>query len=160
DRTNHPSRSHMINTERVGDTIIIRLDHGKVNALDVELLVALREELDSLQASTASAIVLASARQVFCAGVDLVRGINEPPSYADPLVHAITTTLGALFAYPVPTVAAINGAAIAGGCVLACACDYRLIVAGAQIGVTDLVVGVPFPSAALAVVQYAFGSKT
>src|SRR5690348_343552 len=140
----------MINTTCVGDTAIIRLDHGKVNALDVELLDALGNELDGLPAANVSAIVLTSARHVFCAGVDLVRVIDEPPSYADALVRAITRTVVTLFTYPVPTVAAINGAAIAGGCVLACACDYRIIAAQGRIGTTELVVGVPFPSSALA----------
>ena len=62
-----------------------------------------------------------------------------------------------MFGYPGPTVAAINGAAIAGGCVLACACDRRLISPDAQIGATEVRVGVPFPAAALEVMRYACG---
>jgi enoyl-CoA hydratase/carnithine racemase len=149
----------MINTERVGGITIIWLNHGKVNALDVELLDALSRELDTLRATDVGAIVLASSTHVFSAGVDLARVINEPSSYTDNLVRAITTTVTTLFTYPTPTVAAINGAAIAGGCVLACACDYRIIANQAQIGTTELPVGVPFPSAALAVVEYATGSQ-
>ena len=53
--------------------------------------------------------------------------------------------------------AAINGAAIAGGCVLACACDRRLISPEAQIGASEVRVGVPFPVAALEVMRYACG---
>jgi enoyl-CoA hydratase/carnithine racemase len=62
-----------------------------------------------------------------------------------------------MFGYPGPTVAAINGAAIAGGCVLACACDRRLISPQAQIGAAEVRVGVPFPVAALEVMRYACG---
>ena len=57
------------------------------------------------------------------------------------------------------TVAAINGAAIAGGCVLACACDWRLAAPGAQIGAAEVRVGVPFPVAALEVMRYACGDR-
>jgi len=56
-------------------------------------------------------------------------------------------------------VAAINGAAIAGGCVLACTCDRRLISPDSQIGATEVRVGVPFPVAALEVVRYACGDR-
>jgi enoyl-CoA hydratase/carnithine racemase len=64
-----------------------------------------------------------------------------------------------MFCYPGPTVAAINGAAIAGGCVLACACDRRLISPEAQIGASEVRVGVPFPVAALEVMRYACGDR-
>jgi enoyl-CoA hydratase len=54
--------------------------------------------------------------------------------------------LETLFMFPGPVVAAVNGHAIAGGCILACACDRRLMTSGAaRIGVPELRVGVPFP---------------
>jgi enoyl-CoA hydratase len=55
-------------------------------------------------------------------------------------------------------VAAVNGHAIAGGCVLALACDLRLM-SGGRIGLTELAVGVPFPTAALEIVRHALGSR-
>ena len=54
-------------------------------------------------------------------------------------------------------VAAVNGAAIAGGCVLACACDRRIAAPEAPIGASELRVGVPFPAAALEILRYACG---
>jgi enoyl-CoA hydratase len=52
----------------------------------------------------------------------------------------------ALFMFPAPVVAAVNGHAIAGGCILACSCDRRLMTSGnARIGLPELKVGVPFP---------------
>jgi enoyl-CoA hydratase len=64
----------------------------------------------------------------------------------------------ALFELDRPVVAAINGHAIAGGCILACACDSRLMVdAGATIGAPELVVGVPFPVLALEILRLAGG---
>jgi enoyl-CoA hydratase/carnithine racemase len=53
----------------------------------------------------------------------------------------------------------VNGAAVAGGCLLACACDWRILADGAGIGVTELAVGVSFPMAALEILNQACGSN-
>src|SRR5205823_13609397 len=59
-----------------------------------------------------------------------------------------------LFALEVPVVAAVNGHAIAGGCVLAAVCDFRLMAEGAgKIGLPEIQVGVPFPTSALEAVR-------
>ena len=63
-----------------------------------------------------------------------------------------------MFDHPRPTVAAVNGPAIAGGCGLALACDLRLM-SGGRIGLTELTVGVPFPTSALEIVRHALGSR-
>ena len=62
----------------------------------------------------------------------------------------------ATFSFPKPIVAAINGHAIAGGCVLACAADKRLMARDqGRIGVTELLVGVPFPRIAMEIMHHA-----
>jgi enoyl-CoA hydratase len=62
----------------------------------------------------------------------------------------------AVFHFPRPVVAAINGHAIAGGCVLACCADRRLMAQGnSRIGVTELLVGLPFPALAFEVMRLA-----
>ena len=65
----------------------------------------------------------------------------------------------AVFDHPRPLVAAVNGHAIAGGCVIAAGCDYRFMSAG-TIGVTELLVGVPFPATALEAIRYVVGPRT
>src|SRR5207247_5024756 len=65
-----------------------------------------------------------------------------------------------LFRFPKPTVAAVNGHAIAGGAVLMCACDYRVASAGdAKLGFSELAVGVPLPRWALEVLRLGVGSQ-
>jgi enoyl-CoA hydratase len=55
--------------------------------------------------------------------------------------------LRATLTFPKPMVAAVNGHAIAGGCILAAACDHRIMTDGAgRIGIPELAVGVPFPA--------------
>jgi enoyl-CoA hydratase/carnithine racemase len=136
---------------------VLALSSGRVNALDVELLEELTAAIRELQGSGAGALVVTGAGRVFCAGVDLNRVLQGGTDYTDRLIPALSDAFVAMFCYPGPTVAAINGAAIAGGCVLACACDRRLMSPDAQIGASEVRVGVPFPAAALEVVRYACG---
>jgi enoyl-CoA hydratase len=151
----------VIDEQRTGGVAVLRLDHGKVNALDVEILDALVDRLADLSRSPAPAVVLTGTGRVFSAGVDLVRVVEGGAAYIDKLIPALSRAFEALFNFPRPVVAAINGAAIAGGCILACACDRRLMTdAGAPIGATELLVGVPFPIAALEILRSACGDRT
>jgi enoyl-CoA hydratase/carnithine racemase len=151
----------VINTQHVGDVTIVQVAHGKVNALDVELLDALTDCFGSLEKSEGGAVILTGAGKAFSAGVDLFRVLDGGSAYASQLIPALSRAFEAVFRFPRPVVAAVNGAAIAGGCVLACACDRRLMSdAGAPIGASELVVGVPFPAAALEVMRHACGDHT
>lgn len=143
----------MINRESTDGIAVIRLAHGKVNALDAESLEALGRELDAA-AADARAIVLTGTGKAFSAGVDLFRILDGGDEYLDRFLPALDGTLRTLFGLPLPVVAAINGHAIAGGCLLALACDYKLM-SGGRIGIPELLVGVPFPVAAMEVVRFA-----
>jgi enoyl-CoA hydratase/carnithine racemase len=149
----------VIEIQTVGTVRVLALSSGRVNALDVELLEELTAAIRELQRSGAGALVVTGAGRVFCAGVDLKRVLQGGPDYTDRLIPALSDAFVAMFCYPGPTVAAINGAAIAGGCVLACACDRRLMSPDAQIGASEVRVGVPFPAAALEVVRHACGDR-
>jgi enoyl-CoA hydratase len=150
----------MIHLEERGSITVLRLDHGKVNALDSELLVTLRERLAEVEASPARALVLTGAGSCFSAGVDLWRVLEGGPAYVEEFVPLLSGALSRLFSFPRPVVAAINGHAIAGGCVIACACDYRIMATGpGLIGVPELRVGVPFPVIAFEILQSAAPSR-
>ena len=142
----------MIQSELNGDIAILRLAHGKANALDLELCHAIARELGA--ARGARAIVLTGAGSMFCAGVDLFRLLEEGADRVGSFLDALDEAILALFEHSSPVVAAVNGHAIAGGGILVGACDYR-IMSGGKIGVPELLVGVPFPVAALEVVRFA-----
>ena len=146
----------MIETQTFGTVQVLTLSSGRVNAQDVELLEELAATVRKA-ATSGSPLVVTGAGRVFSAGVDLNRVVEGGAGYTDRLVPALSAAFEAMFGYPGPTVAAINGAAIAGGCVLACACDRRLISPEAQIGASEVRVGVTFPIAALEVMRYAAG---
>jgi enoyl-CoA hydratase len=131
----------MLSTEDRDDVVVLRIEHGRVGALDVELLNALTEAV----AAYDRAVVITGSGSSFSAGVDLRRTLDGGRSYTEELLVALSRTFRAVFDHPRPTVAAVNGHAIAGGCVLALACDLRLM-SGGRIGLTELAVGVPFPT--------------
>jgi enoyl-CoA hydratase len=135
--------------------LTLRLAHGKASALDVELLDALLGELDSATEDV-RALVLTGTGSIFSAGVDLFRLTRDGADYVGHFLPLLCRFLRTLFAFPRPVVAAVNGHAIAGGCVITLACDVRLMAEGAgRIGVPELLVGVPFPTAALEIVRFA-----
>lgn len=144
----------MIEREERDGIVTLRLAHGKASAMDVELMEALAGELDA--ASDARAIVLTGTGSIFSAGVDLFRLTNEGAPYVERFYPLLRDVIQKLFELPVPVVAAANGHAIAGGCILVCASDYRLMADGnGRIGVPELLVGVPFPDIVLKVLQFA-----
>lgn len=146
----------MIHREDTNDVAVLTFAHGKVHALDLDLLRALEERLAEVERSAARAVVLTGSGSVFSAGVNLVRLIEGGAAYLRDFLPALTTSMSRLFFFPKPVVAAVNGHAIAGGCVLACACDHRLIARGpATMGITELLVGVPFPAMALEIMRFA-----
>lgn len=146
----------MIEIERVGEVAIVRFEHGKVNALDLELLHAITATMTEL--SSAGAIVVTGAGRAFSAGVDLRRIADGGVPYAEEFLPALSEAFLAVFDCPRPVVAAINGHALAGGCVIAAATDVRLMSAG-TIGLTELLVGVQFPTVPLEIARYAFGPR-
>ncbi len=147
----------MLHREDDSGTVILRLDHGKAHALDVELSRALKQAIEEVERSDdARAVVLTGTGSIFCAGVDLFRLVQGGPDYVDEFLPLLADMMATLFRCPRPVVAAINGHAIAGGCVLAAASDYRIMASDAgSIGVPELRVGVPFPLFAIEILRFA-----
>jgi enoyl-CoA hydratase len=145
----------MIERSQRDGILTLRLAHGKASALDVELLDALLRELDGV-AEDVRALILTGTGSIFSAGVDLFRVTQEGADYVRHFLPLLSRFLRTLFVFPRPVVAAANGHAIAGGCIIVLAADARLMAEGAgRIGVPELLVGVPFPAAALEVVRFA-----
>jgi enoyl-CoA hydratase len=147
----------MIETTEHDGIAVLTLNHGPVNALDLELLSAVPDTLATV--ADARAVVLTGAGRCFSAGVDLKRIADGGVPYVADFLPALSAAALALFEHPRPVVGAVNGHALAGGCVLAAACDLRLMSAG-RIGLTELTAGVPFPTVPLEIMRHAVGPAT
>jgi enoyl-CoA hydratase len=140
--------------------VTLRLAHGKASLLDLELVDAVARTVAEFEASDARALILTGTGSIFSAGVDLFRLTDGGPAYVERLFPALARMLLDLFSLPKPLVVAANGHAIAGGCILTLAGDYRLMAAGnGRIGIPELLVGVPFPPTILEAVRFAVPSQ-
>lgn len=126
---------------------ILKLAHGKVSAMDLELGEALIAEFKDAIDAPIKAVIVTGSGSSFSAGVDLFRLIKDGPDYALRFLPALDDFLRAALTFPKPMIAAINGHAIAGGCILAATADHRIMTEGnGRIGIPELAVGVPFPA--------------
>jgi|HubBroStandDraft_6_1064221.scaffolds.fasta_scaffold417627_1 enoyl-CoA hydratase len=150
----------MIDLKTEDGIAVVTLAHGKASALDIELCEALTRCFEELRAPEIRAVVLTGQGRIFSAGVDLVRLSSGGTDYVRKFLPVMNRAFDAVFFLPKPLVAALNGHAIAGGCVLACCADRRLMArGGGRIGVTELLVGVPFPALAFEIVRAAVPSR-
>jgi len=148
----------VIERETMDGVAVVRLAHGKVNALDLDLLNSTAETFRELDRGDDRAIVLTGAGRAFSAGVDLWQILDGGDEYVRAFLPALSTAFLEVFTVGKPVVAAVNGHAIAGGMIFAAACDHRIMADGdGRIGVTELQVGVPFPIVALEILGFALG---
>ena len=116
----------------------------KRNAISFELLSELLAVLDEVEASRAQILILTGAGKAFCAGLDLeelksLLGKTRAENLADS--ERIARVFRRLYDFPKPTIAAVNGAAIAGGTGLATMCDFTLAAPEAKFGYTEVRIG-------------------
>jgi enoyl-CoA hydratase len=142
---------------KISDGIaVLTMSHGKVNALDIEFCEALAARFSDLRKSDAKAVVLTGRDSIFSAGVNLKRLSEGGADYIRRFLPTLHRLYDAVFFHPKPVIAAINGHAIAGGAVLACCADRRIMAReSGRIGVTEILVGVPFPALAFEIVRFA-----
>jgi enoyl-CoA hydratase len=150
----------MIDLTRDDELAILRLTNPLVNALGPEFMEAIIAGLDDVETSDARAVIVTGDGVAFSAGADLFRVLDAAREDIAGGIHTMSRMFERVFRFPKPTVAAVNGHAIAGGAVLTCACDYRVAAAGdAKIGFSELAVGVPFPRWALEILRFGVGSQ-
>ncbi len=138
----------MLQTDVINKVGVITLDNGKSNPINPDLIKELEEALDGLQSDKkVRAVVLSSkSEKFFSNGFDLPHFYHQPEEHFKQFFRAFDDFTLKLYALPKPTIAAINGHAVAGGCVLAICCDYRIMAKGnILMGLNEVKLGVPVP---------------
>jgi len=138
----------------------ITLDDGKVNAMRPELFAALNDALDRAEREKPGAVVIAGRAGYFSAGLDL----KLLPTLAPPDLQRAMLAFGRImlrvFTFPIPTVAAVTGHAIAGGAMLAFACDLRWLADGPfKLHLNEVAIGLPLPTWAIVLAQSAVPTR-
>jgi enoyl-CoA hydratase/carnithine racemase len=121
----------------------IRLDRPKMNALNVQVQDEIRTAADEATANDdVRAVVVYGGERVFAAGADIKEMADM--SYADMVKRSgpLQAALSAVASIPKPTVAAITGYALGGGCELALCTDYRIAAEDAKLGQPEILLGV------------------
>ena len=114
------------------------------NALTPEMREELIHALESAQTRGVETLVLTGSGSAFCSGLDLsaLEAIaSSSPAEQEADARRIAHLFRMLYTFPAPTIAAVNGAAIAGGTGLATLCDFTLAVPEAKFGYTEVRIG-------------------
>lgn len=147
----------MLRLELADSIATLTLARPPAHALDHALLEALADCLPRLSAPEVRSVIVTGSGRFFSAGLDLNALLDYSDREFEEFGGAFDRAFSGLFLLDKPVVAAINGHAIAGGAVLAAIADVRLMSEGpGRMGLTEVPIGVPFPTAALEPVANAF----
>lgn len=144
-----------IRVEQRDKVAVVSLARPPVNAMTAEFCEEIADALEQAAGRPGTAaVVLAGEGRCFSAGVDLKTLISYDRAAQDRMLDALNRLFGIAYACPLPLIAAVHGHAIAGGLILALACDHRIgPSAGGQFGLTEVRVAVPYPVAAIEIVR-------
>ena len=133
-------------TLQEGDSIaVLTLNRpDKRNAISYELITDLQGALDHVRESSSQVLIITGAGKAFCSGMDLdnlkaLIGRSHAQNVEDS--RTMARLFRSIYDFPKPTIAAVNGAAIAGGAGIATICDFTLATTEAKFGYTEVRIG-------------------
>jgi methylglutaconyl-CoA hydratase len=116
----------------------------KRNAINTQMIAELQTALDTIEKSHSRVVIMTGAGKAFCAGMDLdmlAAITKQSPAENQEDARRIAKMLRRIWSFPRPMIAAVNGAAYAGGCGIATLCDFTLAVPDAKFGYTEVKIG-------------------
>lgn len=127
---------------------IITLNRGKSNSMNREMVTELSEMLHHIENdANIGGVLITGKEHFFSAGLDLIELYNYSEAEAKDFWHVFLNFVAKITAFKKPLVAAINGHSPAGGCVIALACDARVMAEGKYIiGLNEVPVGIIVPN--------------
>jgi enoyl-CoA hydratase len=154
--------SKFIHIETAGPVAVLKLDRPPANAIDLDLAEAFENTLATIEErGETDVLVITGVGNCFSAGLDLKALPNYDRVRQQAMVMSVNRMFGRLYGLPLPTIAAVNGHAIAGGVILTLACDYRIAAEGDyKLGLAEARVGVVYPVAAMTIVKSELAPST
>src|SRR5215813_9113172 len=139
----------------------VRLKRGKVNAINEQVVGELSDSLQRLAADPEiRAVILIGDGPFFSFGFDIPEFLSYSQESFSSFLKQFTGLYTYLFTYPKPLVAALNGHAIAGGCMLALTCDYRIMVSTkAKIGLNEIAFGSSVFAGSVEMLKFLVGAR-
>lgn len=130
----------------------ITIDGPGLNALGSELMASL---IAQIEGAGGEPLLLTGAGRAFSAGLNLKEVVEQDEAGLARFLGLLSQLCTALYHYPGPTVAWVNGHAIAGGCLLMLFCDQRFMVSDprARVGLNEVALGVTFPPNILSMIM-------
>lgn len=151
--------------ETVDGCAVVRMNTNKVNVQNDQFFADLHDAFDRLEREFDELpVVLTGQGDAFSAGIDFqysfdIFGSGSLEKIRD-WYKAYRETNLRIFRYPRPTVAAVNGHAIAGGLITALDCDFRVAARKpAKFGLNEVPIGIPMPAAYVEIIKYALGDQ-
>jgi 3,2-trans-enoyl-CoA isomerase len=150
-----------VHVSKTGEIATVTMARGKVNALNETMFQEMRTSFQDLEKIDAvKAVILTGRGKFFSFGFD----IPELLSYSkDDFIRYLTnfaSFCSYLFLFPKPVIAALNGHTIAGGCMLANACDLRVMVSEkAKIALNEITFGASVFAGSVAILKFCVGSR-
>jgi enoyl-CoA hydratase/carnithine racemase len=150
-----------VHVDKDADLAVIRLERGKVHALNDQVIEEVHETFTALENDdSVKAVILTGTGKFFSFGFDIPGFMNHSPEAFTTFVTRFTKLYTYMFLYPKPVVAAINGHCIAGGCILATAADYRIMVSGkARIALNEVTFGSSIFAGSIEMLKFCAGSR-
>lgn len=150
-----------VHTSITDSLAVVRLERGKVNAINEAVIDELAATFESIRTDAAvNSIVLTGTGPFFSFGFDIPELYEYSRDAFTAFLRKFTELCRRLFVFPKPIVASVNGHAIAGGCILATACDFRVMLRGkAKISLNELTFGSTIFQSAIELLRYWVGSS-
>ena len=144
-----------------GGISTVTLERGKVNSLNEEVVDELQEAFENMEKDgDVKVVVIKGEGKFFSFGFDIPGFMDHSKEEFRQYLSKFTKFYTYLFLYPKPVIAALNGHAIAGGCMIASACDYKIMAEGkAKISLNEITFGSTVFAGSVEMLKYAVGAK-
>ena len=132
------NESTRLKLETTSNIATITMDDGKVNALDNDWFRQMLGLLDEVETSDATALIIKGREGIYSGGLNVKWLPTMTKEEGVTFLQLFPGVMRRIYGFSKPTISQITGHAIAGGCIIACACDRRVAIGGANVAMNEV----------------------